>query len=95
MSMAIEWKEQAVIARPAERVDYEAEASAGFQKVLEALPVQAQASRFRLAVNCAAISYISSAGLRAFWVAARAAKSAGVWFAVCPMAATYAKECYA
>jgi len=36
-------------------------------------------------VNCAAISYVSSAGLRAFLVAARAAKSAGVGFAVCSL----------
>jgi anti-sigma B factor antagonist len=81
MSIAAETTQQALIARPAGRVDYEA--SADFQRGLEALVAQAKASGLGLVVNCAAISFLSSAGLRAFLVAARAAKSAGLAFCVC------------
>ena len=83
MSIATETTELAVIARPMGRVDYEA--STSFQRDLESLVAQAGAAGLRLVVNCASISYVSSAGLRAFLVAARAAKSAGVGFAVCTL----------
>jgi anti-anti-sigma factor len=81
MSISAESTAQALIARPVGRVDYEA--SASFQSGLEALVVQARSSGVSLVVNCAAISFLSSAGLRAFLVAARAAKSAGLNFCVC------------
>lgn len=70
-----------LIARPAGRIDYSA--SAAFQADLEGVVSQAQAAGLGLAVNCAGIDYISSAGLRAFLVAARSAKTAQVKLALC------------
>ena len=80
MSITTERTASAVIAKPAGRIDYDA--SPGFQKELESLVAQALQAGLGLVVHCAAITYVSSAGLRAFLVIARAAKSAGVDFAV-------------
>ena len=71
----------ALVARPTGRIDYNA--SAAFQSELEAVVAQAKAEHLGLVVNCAGIDYISSAGLRAFLVAARSSKSAQVGLALC------------
>ncbi|MES2944480.1 MAG: STAS domain-containing protein [Pseudomonadota bacterium] len=70
-----------LIVRPTGRIDYSA--SAAFQADLESVVSQAQSAGLGLVVNCAGIDYISSAGLRAFLVAARSAKSAPVKLALC------------
>lgn len=65
------------VALPAGRLDFGA--AAAFQQQLE----QAVAAKPRgLVVDCSSLDYVSSAGLRVFLVAARAAKAAGVGFAV-------------
>ncbi|MFM1885794.1 MAG: hypothetical protein RL026_951 [Pseudomonadota bacterium] len=57
-------------------------AAAGLQQQLE----QAVAAKPKaLVVDCAGLEYVSSAGLRVFLVAARAAKAAGVGFAACAL----------
>jgi anti-anti-sigma factor len=86
MSISSENLSGTVVARPRGRIDYEA--STGFQKDLELLVTQARESGSALLVSCAEVSYVSSAGLRAFLVIARAAKSAGVEFAVCALGPT-------
>jgi anti-anti-sigma factor len=68
------------VALPAGRLDFGA--AAPFQQQLE----QAVAAKPRgLVVDCTSLDYVSSAGLRVFLVAARAAKAGGVGFAVCSM----------
>jgi len=65
------------VALPAGRLDFGA--AAAFQQQLEA----AVAAKPRgLVVDCSHLDYVSSAGLRVFLVAARAAKAVGVGFAV-------------
>ncbi|MEN9705639.1 MAG: anti-anti-sigma regulatory factor [Pseudomonadota bacterium] len=55
-------------------------AATAFQQQLE----QAIAAKpGRLVVDCAALDYVSSAGLRSFLVAARASKAAGTSFLAC------------
>jgi anti-anti-sigma factor len=81
MTIPSETTGSTLIARPTGRIDYNA--SAAFQAGLEGVVSQAQAGNLGLVVNCAGIEYISSAGLRAFLVAARSAKSAKVGLALC------------
>ena len=58
--------------------------AAGFEKQLE--QVLTGASRpASLIIDCAALEYVSSAGLRAFLVTARASQRAGVRFALCAL----------
>jgi anti-anti-sigma factor len=55
-------------------------AATAFQQQLE----QALAATpSRLVIDCAGLDYVSSAGLRSFLVAARAAKAGGTSFAAC------------
>ena len=62
------------------RLDFEA--SAGFQKEVEQVVAAATTAGKAVLIDCSALEYVSSAGLRVFLVAARAAKSASVPFAV-------------
>lgn len=68
---------------PSGRLDFDA--AAGFQRALEE-SISAIPAPKRVIVDCSDLSYVSSAGLRAFLVAARAAKSGGVEFSVCSLA---------
>jgi anti-anti-sigma factor len=56
-------------------------AAPGFQRALE----QALTGARALIVDCAALDYVSSAGLRAFLQGARAAQRAGTPFALCAL----------
>ena len=77
MNLNTESVDGVTVALPAGRLDFGA--AAAFQQQLEA----AVAAKPRgLVVDCSALDYVSSAGLRVFLVAARAAKAAGVGFAV-------------
>ncbi len=81
MNVSIESAEGGVsVARSHGRLDFGA--SAEFQKALEAAVA---AKPKGLVVECSALEYVSSAGLRAFLVAARAAKAGGVGFAACAL----------
>ncbi|MFZ9061539.1 MAG: STAS domain-containing protein [Steroidobacteraceae bacterium] len=81
MNVNIESTEGGVsVARAHGRLDFGA--SAEFQKALEgAVGAKPKA----LVVECSELEYVSSAGLRAFLVAARAAKAGGVGFAACAL----------
>ena len=70
----------AVVAIAAGRLDFGA--ATGFQQQLEQA-IAAKPAKF--VVDCAALEYVSSAGLRSFLVAARAAKAAGTSFSACAL----------
>lgn len=77
MDMNTENVDGITVALPSGRLDFGA--AAAFQQQLE----QAVAAKPRgLVVDCSSLDYVSSAGLRVFLVAARAAKAASVGFAV-------------
>ena len=79
MNVSIESAEGGVsVARSHGRLDFGA--SAEFQKALEAAVA---AKPKGLVVECSALEYVSSAGLRAFLVGARGAKGAGIRIAIC------------
>jgi len=71
------------IARPVGRLDYEA--AAAFQQELVALVDAAGQTKQALVLNLSGLSFVSSAGLRAFLVAARAAQAAGVALILCEL----------
>ena len=73
MNTTIETLDSATIVKATGRLDFEA--SASFQKELEQAIANAAARKAAVAINCEGIEYVSSAGLRVFLVAARAAKS--------------------
>jgi anti-anti-sigma factor len=83
MNITVETQDTATIVKASGRLDFEA--STGFQKELEQAITAASARKAGVVIDCAALDYVSSAGLRVFLVAARAAKSAGVGFAVCSL----------
>jgi anti-sigma B factor antagonist len=76
MNVTLETAGSTTLARLQGRLDFAA--AAGLQQQLE----QAVAAKPKaLVIDCAGLDYVSSAGLRVFLVAARAAKAAGVGFA--------------
>jgi serine/threonine-protein kinase RsbW len=60
-------------------------AAAAFQKELEQALAGAGSAPAALIVDCAALDYVSSAGLRVFLLSARAAQRAGFVFALCAL----------
>lgn len=60
-------------------------AAAEFQRKLEQALTAAKAAPAALIVDCAALDYVSSAGLRVFLLSARAAQRAGIAFALCAL----------
>jgi anti-anti-sigma factor len=66
---------------PEGRLDFAA--AAPFQQQIEAVLTTGTAGA--LIIDCAALDYVSSAGLRVFLVAARGAKRAGRSFALCAL----------
>jgi anti-anti-sigma factor len=71
----------ATVAIPEGRLDFAAAAS--FQQQLEAL--KSSGPPRALVVDCSALEYVSSAGLRVFLLAAKAAKQAGGSLALCAL----------
>jgi anti-sigma B factor antagonist len=59
-------------------------AAAGFQARLEQV-LAGSGTPARVIIDCAGLDYVSSAGLRVFLLAARAAQRAGVVFAMCAL----------
>ena len=81
MNVRIEALAEATCVIPEGRLDFDA--APGFQEALEralGAPGKAPAA---LIIDGAALEYVSSAGLRAVLLAARAAQRAGVPFALC------------
>jgi anti-anti-sigma factor len=68
---------------PEGRLDFGA--AAGFQQRVEAALAGTGAAPAAVIVDCAALDYVSSAGLRVFLLAARAAQRAGIPFALCAL----------
>ncbi len=80
MQVTIETLGTTTVVAAVGRLDFGA--AAGFQQQLE----QAIAAKPAcLVVDCAGLDYVSSAGLRSFLVAARAAKATGTRFAACSL----------
>jgi anti-anti-sigma factor len=71
-----------VLVIPSGRVDFSS--AAGFQAQLEQAVADAHVPA-AVIVDCAALEYVSSAGLRAFLLAARAAQRAGIMFLLCAL----------
>lgn len=80
MNISTEQQDGTTLVRPAGRADFEA--SVALQTALEQAIAQTTVRPATVMVDCEALDYVSSAGLRAFLVAARAAKQAGVAFSV-------------
>jgi serine/threonine-protein kinase RsbW len=68
---------------PEGRLDFAA--AAGFQRQLEDRLADTSPAPEALIVDCSALDYVSSAGLRVFLLAARAAQRAGIPFALCAL----------
>jgi anti-anti-sigma factor len=68
------------------RLDFEA--SSAFQTQMEAAVAGAAKRAAAVVIDCSGLEYVSSAGLRVFLVAARAAKAANIGFAVCALTPT-------
>ena len=82
MNVRIESLAEATYVTPEGRLDFDA--APGFQESLERL-LGAAAKPAALIIDGAALEYVSSAGLRAVLLGARAAQRAGVPFALCAL----------
>src|SRR5437016_6290130 len=68
---------------PEGRLDFGA--AAGFQRHIEEVFAGAATAFAAVIIDCSALDYVSSAGLRVFLLAARAAQRAGTSFALCAL----------
>ena len=82
MNLRIETLAEATCVIPEGRLDFDA--APGFQETLERL-LGATGKPAALIIDGGALEYVSSAGLRAMLLAARAAQRAGVPFALCAL----------
>lgn len=83
MNVRFESVALAVLVIPEGRLDFGA--SPGFQRQLEERLAEASPAPAALIIDCSALDYVSSAGLRVFLLAARAAQRAGIPFALCAL----------
>ena len=83
MEIKLENTKAATILSPQGRLDFAAAAS--FQQQLEGAIAGAGTPPSAVIIDCTALDYVSSAGLRSFLVAARSAQSNGVAFSVCSL----------
>jgi len=83
VKVTVETVELTTLVIPVGRLDFGA--SAEFQKHVETAISGAERAPAAVIIDCAALEYVSSAGLRVFLMAARTAKPAGVVFAVCAL----------
>jgi anti-anti-sigma factor len=79
--LAIDVVGSALVVNASGRLDFNN--SVTFQEALEAIVRDAAPTIKALVVDCAALEYVSSAGLRAFLVAARAAKERDIDCCIC------------
>jgi len=68
---------------PEGRLDFSSAAS--FEKQLNEVLAGAGTAPAAVIIDCAALDYVSSAGLRAFLLAARGSQRAGISFALCAL----------
>jgi serine/threonine-protein kinase RsbW len=83
MNVRFESLGPATLVIPEGRLDYGA--ADGFQRQLDERLTGVSAAGAGMIVDCGALDYISSAGLRVFLLAARAAQRAGISFALCAL----------
>ena len=83
LKVTLETLAQTTVMAAQGRLDFGA--AAAFQRQLEQALDGAGTAPAALLVDCAALDYVSSAGLRAFLLAARAAQRAGIGFALCAL----------
>ncbi len=83
MHVRLESLAQSTLVIPEGRLDFGA--AAGFQRQLEELLASALPASTAVIIDCSALDYVSSAGLRVFLLAARAAQRAGISFALCAL----------
>lgn len=83
MNIRRETLAEATVVIPEGRLDFGA--AAGFQQQLEQALDGAGARPAAVIVDCAALDYVSSAGLRVFLLAARESQLAGIGFALCAL----------
>lgn len=83
--MIVRWETfaQATVVIPEGRLDFGA--SAGFQQQLEQALAGAGPPPAAVVIDCAALDYVSSAGLRVFLLAARESQRLGIGFALCAL----------
>lgn len=82
MNHRTERHESATVLVASGRLDFSA--AAGFQAALDQLTSAAD-DKSALIVECAELEYVSSAGLRAFLIAARNCQRSGRYFAACAL----------
>lgn len=82
MNLRIEAQAEATYVIPEGRLDFDA--APGFQEAIERV-LSAVGKPPAVIVDGAALEYVSSAGLRAFLLAARAAQRADIPFALCAL----------
>jgi anti-anti-sigma factor len=83
MNLRIEALAEATCVMPEGRLDFDA--APGFQEALERALGGAGKAPAALIIDGTGLEYVSSAGLRAFLLVARAAQRAGVAFALCSL----------
>jgi anti-anti-sigma factor len=83
LKIQVETRALTVLVIPEGRLDFGA--AAAFQQRVEAVIAGAGTAPARVIIDCAALDYVSSAGLRVFLLAARASQRAGISFAVCAL----------
>src|SRR5580700_6551835 len=82
MNIQLETQGPTTMVIPEGRLDFGA--APGFEKRLQEVFAGAQTAS-AVIIDCAALEYVSSAGLRVFLLAARSAQRAGVSFALCAL----------
>ena len=83
MNVTFETLARTTLVIPQGRLDFGA--ADGFQKRIEEGLAGAGSAPAALIVDCSALDYVSSAGLRVFLTSARAAQRAGIAFALCAL----------
>lgn len=83
MNLRIEAQAEATYVIPEGRLDFDA--APGFQEAIERVLSAVGKKPPAVIVDGAALEYVSSAGLRAFLLAARAAQRADIPFALCAL----------
>jgi len=83
LKIQVEKRALSVLVTPEGRLDFSA--AAAFQQRIEAVIAGAGTAPASVIIDCAALDYVSSAGLRVFLLAARASQRAGTFFAVCAL----------
>jgi anti-anti-sigma factor len=83
VNIELETLGQTTLVMPQGRLDFGSAPS--LQQRLEQLLAGGEGAPAALIIDCAALDYVSSAGLRVFLLAARASQRAGIAFAVCSL----------